>query len=312
VGTPVNVLVTGITGYVGGLVAARLAADGHTVRGLARDPTRATTTVPVLAGDVVTGAGLTEAMADIEVAYFLIHSMESTAGSADAFSSRELTAAHHFADAARAAGVRRIVYLGGLIPDGQASAHLASRLAVERVLLEAVPGSVALRASIVIGAGSRSFRLLVRLVERLPVLAVPAWGSHRTAPIDERDILAMLIRAADDDLAPTTASQVLDAAGRDVVTYRDLLVRIADLMLLDRPTVGLGRLTVTPIASRVAAVIAGEDAGLIGPLMESLDSDLLARGDSAAQAFGVRLHSLDSAIEHALRRWEDSEPLAGR
>jgi uncharacterized protein YbjT (DUF2867 family) len=312
VGTPVKVLVTGITGYVGGLVAARLTAEGHTVHGFARDPRRATTALPVLAGDAVTGEGLAEAMRDTEVAYFLIHSMETTVASGDGFSSLELAAAQHFADAARTAGVRRIVYLGGPVPDGPISTHLSSRHAVERTLLEAVPASVALRASIVIGSGSRSFRLLVRLVERLPVLAIPGWGSHRTAPVDERDVLAMLVRAADADLSTTGAGHVFDAAGPDVVTYRDLLVRIADLMLIDRPTIGLGRLTVTPIASRVAAIIAGEDPGLIGPLMESLDSDLLAGGESGAQALGVRLHSLDAAIEHALREWEDREPLAAR
>ena len=300
-----KVLVTGVTGYVGGLVAARLSAEGHTVHGFARDPSRANTTLPVLAGDAVTGEGLAEAMRDTEVAYFLIHSMETTTRSGDGFSSLELAAARHFADAARAAGVRRIVYLGGPVPDGPISTHLSSRHAVERTLLEAVPASIALRASIVIGSGSRSFRLLVRLVERLPVLAIPGW-------VDERDVLAMLVRAADADLPAVGAGHVFDAAGLDVVTYRDLLVRIAELMLIDRPTISLGRLTVTPIASRVAAVIAGEDPGLTGPLMESLDGDLLAGGESGAQALGVRLHSLDAAIEHALRQWEDSEPLAAR
>ena len=307
-----KVLVTGITGYVGGIVAARLDAEGHAVRGFARDPRRATTPLPVLGGDAVTGQGLAEALDDIEVAYFLIHSMETAATPGSGFDSRELAAAQNFADAARAAGVRRIVYLGGPVPDGPLSTHLSSRLAVERVLLEAVPASVALRASIVIGSGSRSFRFLVRLVERLPVLAVPGWGSHRTAPVDERDVLAMLVRAADADLPDTGHGHVFDAAGPDVVTYRDLLVRIADLMLLDRPAVGLGPINVTPIASRVAAIIAGEDPGLIRPLMESLNSDLLADGESGGEALGVRMHSLDAAIEHALREWEDREPLAAR
>jgi uncharacterized protein YbjT (DUF2867 family) len=303
----VTVLVTGISGYVGSLVAQRLRDGGYDVRGFARNARRVTVDVPVTEGDALTGAGLEQAMAGVEVAYFLIHSMETAAG-ADPFVSREATAARNFAGAARAAGVNRIVYLGGPVPPGEPSPHLRSRLAVEQVLLDAVPDSIALRASIVIGARSRSFRFLVRLVERMPVLAVPAWGANRTAPIDERDVLEMLVRCAD---AQLDGERTLDAAGPDVVSYRELIARIADLMLIARPTVGL-RFTLTPIASRVAAVVAGEDAALVGPLMESLQTDLLPGAHDAAQALTVRLHSLDSAIEHALGEWERTEPLAAR
>jgi uncharacterized protein YbjT (DUF2867 family) len=303
-----NILVTGITGYVGSLMAARLTRDGHAVRGFARHPERVTADVPVIAGDALTGAGLDAALDGIEVAYFLIHSMEP--GTADPFASRERVAAQRFAQAAAAAGVTRIVYLGGLVPaDGPRSDHLASRLAVEDILLEAVPRSVALRASIVVGARSRSFRFLVHLVERLPVLAVPAWRNNRTAPIDERDIVELLARAATN---ADVAGERLDVGGPDVVSYGDLIDRIADLMLVDRPALRFKRLTVTPIASRVAAAITGERYELIGPLMESLDTDLLPADDRAAVRLGVRLHRLDAAIEHALAEWERHEPLAAR
>lgn len=303
-----RILVTGITGYLGALVADRLDRDGHEVRGFARHPERAPRPLPVIAGDAVSGAGLDAAMADVDVAYFLIHSMEAAPG--DPFATRERVAAENFARAAATAGVKRIVYLGGLVPaDGPHSPHLASRLAVERILLQSVPGSVALRASIVIGARSRSFRFLVRLIERLPALVLPAWRTNRTAPIDQRDIVEMLVRAAADD---RVAGASLDAAGPDVVTYGELIDRIVDLMLIDRPALRFRRLTVTPVASRVAARIAGEEWELIGPLMESLDTDLLPRADGAAAALGVRLHTLDSAIEHALAEWERDEPLAAR
>lgn len=315
-----KVLVTGVSGYVGSLVAERLSRDGHDVRGFARHPERVSALVPVLAGDAVSGEGLGPALNGIDVAYFLIHSMEPAAGptsasgnGGDPFPSQERTAAERFAEAAVAAGVRRIVYLGGLIPSGGSggamSAHLTSRLAVERILLQAVPDSVAFRASIVIGARSRSFRFLVRLVERLPVLAVPAWRQHRTAPIDERDMVALLTRAAVSD---AVAGETLDAAGPDVVTYGELIDRIADLMLVDRPALRFRRMTVTPIASRVASVIAGERHELIGPLMESLGSDLLPRDDRAPRLLGVRMHSLNAAIEHALAEWERDEPLTAR
>ncbi len=303
-----QVLVTGITGYVGSVVAARLSADGHVVRGFARSPERVTLDVPVVAGDAVTGEGLAEALDGIEVAYFLIHGMEPAGG--DPFASRERAAAERFAQAAQAAGVSRIVYLGGIVPaEGPRSMHLASRLAVEDILLDAVPTSVALRASIVIGARSRSFRFLVRLVERMPVLAYPAWQRNRTAPIDERDMVEVLVRSATSE---RVSGMRLDVGGPDIVSYGELIERIADLMLVDRPGLRFKRLTVTPIASRVAAIIAGERWELVGPLMESLDTDLLPGADQAARVLGVRLHTLDAAIEHALAEWERDEPLAAR
>ena len=142
----------------------------------------------------MTGAGLDEALDGIDVAYFLIHSME---GAPPASRQRERAAARNFVAAAERAGVRRVVYLGGIVAgEPRLSRHLASRLEVERILLAALPEAVALRASIVIGASSRSFRFLVRLVERMPVLALPAWREHRTQPIDVRDVRAYLVAAA--------------------------------------------------------------------------------------------------------------------
>jgi uncharacterized protein YbjT (DUF2867 family) len=303
-----KILVTGVSGYVGAAIVPRLQHDGHSVVGFARDPRQVQVDIPVVRGDAVTGAGLGEAMDEVEVAYYLIHSMEPS--SDGRFADRERVAAERFAEAAAAAGVRRIIYLGGPLPPGPTtSPHLSSRLAVERLLLEAVADSVALRASIVIGARSRSFRFLVRLVERLPVLAVPAWHRNRTQPIDERDVLEFLVRAATSD---AVGGHSLDIAGPDLVTYGELIDRIRDLMLLDRPTISFKRLKVTPIASRIAAAIAGEQPELIEPLMESLATDLLPRDDEAAKRLGVRLHHLDAAIEHALAVWERYEPLAAR
>jgi nucleoside-diphosphate-sugar epimerase len=263
---------------------------------------------PVLRGDAISGQGLTEAFEGIDVAYFLIHSME--AASNGAFAAAERRAAENFARAAADAGVQRIVYLGGPVPgSGRISPHLSSRHAVEEIMLAAVPCGVAFRASIVIGAQNRTFRFLVRLVERLPVLALPAWRTHRTAPIDERDMIELLARAA---TAGEVCGQSLDAVGPEVVTYGQLIDRLRHHMLLSRPEVAFKRLTVTPIASRISAIIAGEDHSLIGPLMESLEEDLLPRDDRAARLLGVRLHSLDAAIERALREWETIEPLAAR
>jgi uncharacterized protein YbjT (DUF2867 family) len=305
-----KVLVTGIGGYVGSLVAAELLRRGHDVRGFSRRPDRIALDLPVVGGDATTGAGLDRALDGVDVAYFLIHSMEPAAGAAGAFGVRERAAAERFAATAAQAGVGRIVYLGGPEPlERPPSPHLASRLEVERILLDGVPGSVALRASIVIGAGSRAFRFLVRLIERLPVLILPAWQDHRGMPIDERDIVTALIACAEH---PDAAGTVLDAAGPDVVSYGGLIRRIADAMLVSRPAIAMGRVSATPIASRVAAIVAGEQPELIGPLMESLETDLLPTMPLASEVLGLRLHSLDSAIEHALAEWERTEPLAAR
>jgi len=300
----VNILVTGITGYVGSRLTPRLLRDGHRVRGFTRHPGRVELGIPVATGDAVTGVGLDYALRDIEIAYFLIHSMEPSSNGA--FDVRDRAAADNFTRAALDAGVRRIVYLGGLVPaTGPASLHLE----VERTLLAAVPDSVAFRASIVIGARSRAFRFLVHLVERLPVLAVPAWRTHVTQPVDERDVIELLARAATSD---RVGGESLDIGGRDMVSYGELIDRIRHHMLVSRPTISFKRLTVTPIASRISAVIAGEDHALVGPLMESLGEDLLPRDDRAVRLLGVRMHSLDAAIEHALREWEAAERLIAR
>ena len=207
-------LVTGASGFAGSLLVPRLLADGHVVRALGRDPARVSAALErghspdsdreatILQGDAVSGEGLARALEGVEVAYYLIHSMErpraQPVSGEQSFAERERVAAQTFAAAAARAGVGRIVYLGGLTGQAgrPASRHLASRREVETILLEAVPASVALRASIVIGARSRSFRFLVHLVERMPVLTLPAWRNFRTQPIDGRDIIEMLAAAA--------------------------------------------------------------------------------------------------------------------
>jgi uncharacterized protein YbjT (DUF2867 family) len=330
-----RILVTGASGYVGSELLPRLCQQGHEVRALARDPARvasgaaptlsaapvacaapahgaapAAEGVEVVRGDALTGKGLRRALEGVEVAYYLIHSMEGLPSMEPArFPERERTAAHNFARAARRSGVGRIVYLGGMVPQTRPlSRHLASRQAVERVFQAAVPGSVALRASIIIGARSRSFRLLVRLIERMPVLTLPAWRRFRTQPIDGRDVMELLVSAA---TAPHVGGLTLDIAGPDVLSYEEIITGIADAMLLARPTLRVG-VSATPITARVVASLARDDPQLILPLMEGLECDLLARDDRAFELLGALRHSFHSAVEYALGQWERAEPLAAR
>jgi uncharacterized protein YbjT (DUF2867 family) len=323
-------LVTGASGFVGSLLIPELAARGHRVRAFGRDPERVrlalersggASHIEIAHGDALTADGLTRALDGVETAYYLIHSMERTGGGGLSFQERERLAAENFGAAAAAAGVRRIVFLGGLLPhpdardgaplDAEARArisrHLASREHVERVLLDAVPDSLSLRASIVVGARSRSFRLLVHLVERMPVLALPSWQRFRTQPIDARDVTAMLAACARTPIG----GRSLDIAGPDVLSYGEMLTSIAELMLVNRPALHL-RVNLTAITARVAAAVAGEDPQLVVPLMEGLQGDLLAAEDHAAELLGVRLHSFQSSVEHALAEWESFEALAAR
>src|SRR3954451_1989257 len=302
-------LVTGATGYVGGLLIERLGREGRSVRALARDPSRLAIDDAVKA-DLVSGEGLDAALYGCSVAYYLVHSMEPAAGASGDFASRDRIAAENFVSAAEAAGVEQIVYLGGLVPnDGdELSDHLASRLEVERILLEARPRSTAFRASILVGAHSSSFRILVRLVERMRLLPFPAWRDHRTQPIDERDAVEYLARAPH---TPAAQGKSLDIVGPDVLSYGSMIERIADLMGGGGTPVRL-RASATPVASAVVSAIVDQPLELVRPLMYSLERDLLPRDDAARELFGIRVRPFDRAVEHALAEWELDEELAAR
>jgi uncharacterized protein YbjT (DUF2867 family) len=302
-------LVTGATGYVGGRLIDRLVDEGRPVRALARDATRlaARDGVEPAIGDVLTGEGIRAALDGCSTAYYLVHSME--AGD-EGFAARDRRAARTFADAAVAAGVDRVVYLGGVTPsDGTLSPHIASRLEVEEILLESSPAATALRASILVGARSSSFRMLVRLVERLRVLPMPAWHINRTQPIAERDAIEFLARTPD---VPEAAGRSLDVTGPDVISYGAMMEQIAESMGVGRTPLGLG-ISLTPPASAVVSAVTEQPLELVRPLMESLEHDLLPRdAEEAPQMYALRPLSFERAVERALAEWELTEELAAR
>lgn len=306
-------LVTGATGYVGGKLVGRLLEEGRAVRALARDPSRlgAREGVQVVAGDLVSGEGLRVALEGCEVAYYLVHSMEAaSSGGRTGFSGRDRRAAENFAAAACAAGVERVIYLGGITPvGGRPSPHIASRIEVEQILLESIPEATALRASILIGAGSSSFRVLVRLVERLRLLPLPAWRTNRTQPIAERDAIEFLARTPQ---VAATAGRSLDIAGPDVISYGAMIEQIAELMGVSRTPISLG-FSLTPPASALVSAVTGQPIELVRPLMESLEHELLPRNAGEAQEmYGLRPLSFDRAVERALAQWAAVEELAAR
>ena len=294
-----TVLVTGASGFVGSTLIPRLLEDGHRVRAFVRDASHfERDDVEVVEGDAESGEGLPEAMEGVDVVFFLIHSMEGS----EAFGETERKTAQNAVDAAEQHGVRRVVYLGGIVPEEDSaggSEHLESRREVEQQLLDGFPEGVALRASMLIGARSRSFAYLVEIVEKMPVLALPAWQKNATAPIDARDAIEYLARAATADLQDG-ASEVFDIGGPEVMSYGDMVKRIAALDGEGHKRSFAVPVSITPIAARVGAAIAGEDAALIEPLMESLEYDLVPDDQAARETFGVRPRSFEDSVRWAL------------
>ncbi len=219
-------LVTGATGYIGGRLAPRLLDAGHSVRCLSRSAGRLrdvpwVSRVEIAEGDLSDPATLSAAFDGVDVAYFLMHSLGQPE-----FERLDREAARNFAAAARAASVRRIIYLGGPEPppDGVQSAHLRSRAEVGRILLDSGVPTAVLRAAVIIGSGSASFEMLRYLTERLPVMITPRWVKNRIQPIAVRDVLRYLIECAE---LPADVNRAFDIGGPDVLTYLDMMRRYA-------------------------------------------------------------------------------------
>lgn len=295
---------TGATGYVGGRLLRRLEALGLPVRCMARHPEhlegKAAPASELVRADVLEPDTLDPALAEIDTAYYLVHSM----GVGEAFEERDRTGARHFADAARRAGVRRIVYLGGLgESDGELSPHLRSRHEVGEILRASGVPVIEFRASIVLGSGSLSFEMIRALAERLPFMITPRWVEVRAQPIAIDDLLQYLVAAR--GLA-FGESATIEIGGADQVTYGDLLREYARQRGLRRMIVPVPFLTprlsslwlglVTPVYARVGRA-----------LIDSIRHPTVVRDDGARRLFpSIQPRDHREAIASALRH-EDRE-----
>lgn len=292
---PDPVLLTGATGYVGSELLPELLRRGREVRALVRDPARAGLPPGVTAhtGDAVAGTGLREALEGCATAYYLIHSMGRGSGDAAAFAARDRQAARNFGDAARDAGVRRVVYLGGL--GREDSEHLRSRLQVAELLRQRVPEFTHVRAAMVIGPGSASFLMLRTLVERLPAMVCPRWIDTRTQPVAVRDVVRTLAGVAERDDAPAE----VQLGGADVLTYREMMERTAAILGRRPPRIVTVPVLSPRLSSHWVVLMTPVDPGLVRPLVDGLKSEMLVE-DPPPPGLNDAPLGFDDAVRAAL------------
>jgi uncharacterized protein YbjT (DUF2867 family) len=276
---PRTILLTGGTGYVGGKLAPVLLERGHHVRCLARNPERARAVLPagveVVGGDVLSGNGLDEALAGADVGYYLVHSMGRGGGD---FAEKDRAGARTFGDAVARAGVTRTVYLGGLEgADAGGSEHLRSRHEVAEVLRERIEaaggGFVYARAAMILGAGSASFEIVRHLVTRLPLMLTPRWVDTRSQPIAIGDVVRALALLAERPSAPPE----VQLGGADVLTYRAMMRRFADVAGQRGPLIVKVPVLTPRLSSHWVALFTPVEAGLVRPLVDGLSAETVVR-----------------------------------
>jgi uncharacterized protein YbjT (DUF2867 family) len=297
----VKILIMGATGYIGGRLTPRLADDGHEVRCLTRRPDQLAgvewaDAVEIVRGDALEAATLVEPMRGIDVVYYLVHSI----GTGASFQHSDRVAAQNTAAAAAAAGVGRIVYLGGLVPSGEeASPHLASRAEVGQIFLDGAVPAIVLQAGVIIGSGSASFEMLRYLTERLPVMVTPRWVNSLVQPIAVRDVLAYLVGALGLEAG---TDRRFDIAGPDVLSYRDMMRRYAAVAGLTRRVI-IPVPVLTPwLSSQWINVVTPVPKAIAQPLVESLRNNVVAHEHDIEELIPLDLCPFDQAVRLALER----------
>ncbi len=299
----IHCLVTGATGYIGGRLVPPLLERGYTVRVLARNPDKLADVawrdrVEVARGDLADPDSLREAFDGIDVVYYLVHSM----GTSKDFVAAEAESARNAVAAARATGVKRLVYLGGLHPSGaDLSPHLRSRVAVGEVLLDSGIETVVLQAGIVVGSGSASFEMMRHITNRLPAMTTPKWVHNKIQPIAIDDVLHYLVESATADI-PT--SRAWDIGGPDSLEYGDAMQVLAqEAGLRRRIIIALPFLTPT-IASLWIGLVTPMPPGLARPLIESLEVDAVMKEHDIDAVIGAPpggLTGYRKAVANALK-----------
>ncbi|MFW3171550.1 SDR family oxidoreductase [Geodermatophilus sp. CPCC 206100] len=266
---PKTCLVTGATGYIGGRLVPELLAAGHRVRVMSRSPERLRDhpwagRVEIARADAGDAEAVAAACAGVDVVYYLVHAL----GSGPRFEETDRRTAEVVARAVREAGVRRLVYLGGLEPrDEELSPHLRSRAEVARILLDSGVPTAVLRAAVVLGSGSASFEMLRYLTERLPVMVTPRWVHSRIQPIAIRDVLRYLVGCAQ---LPPDVSRCFDIGGPDVMSYAEMMQRFAVVAGLPRRRILPVPLFTPSLSSHWVGLVTPVPAGIARPLVESL------------------------------------------
>ena len=223
-------------------------------------------------GDAVSAQGLPEALEGCRTAYYLIHSMGRGSGNVEDFAQRDREAAVNFGEAASAAGVQRVVYLGGLGPTGaDASEHLRSRHEVAELLRQRVPELVYVRAAMIIGTGSASFEILRHLVNRLPAMVTPRWVDTRSQPVAIQDVVRTLADVAERSEVPDE----VQVGGADVLTYREMMERLAQLLGRRRPAILKVPVLTPRLSSYWVSLVTPVETGLVRPLIDGLKSEML-------------------------------------
>lgn len=304
-----RILVTGATGYIGSRLVPALVSEGHDVVVAMRDPDELGVYtwaghVEAVRFDVSDGSAVRTAVRDIDAVFYLVHSMAE-----GDFVAKDRAAAETMADACRVAGVQRLVYLSGLVPDGDLSDHLRSRLEVEQIFLDSAVPATVLRAAMVIGSGSTSFELLRRLSERVPLTPLPSWMRRKVQPIAVQDVLHLLLAA----LHGEPRNRHFDVGGDEVVSYPVLLDRYAAVA-------GLKRLQlVVPfvpqaLVGKVSAVVTGMPSGTVEALVESMCHDMVCNEDDARSHLADPDHvflTLDEALRASLAPEQNGTALDG-
>jgi uncharacterized protein YbjT (DUF2867 family) len=286
-----RVLVTGATGFVGRHLATALTEAGHEVRAMTRNPQSYSGRGTPVHGDVDDADSLADALQDVDVAYYLVHSLDS-----DDFEEKDAAAALNFGGAAAQAGTERIVYLGGLgVDDGDLSPHLRSRRQVEQLLgVAGVPVTV-LRAAVVVGHGGISWEITRQLVDHLPAMVTPRWVYTRTQPIALPDVIRYLVGVLD---GPETRGRVFEIGGPEVLRYIDMLKRAATVQGKRLPSVGVPLLS-PRLSAGWLALVTDVDTATARNLVESMTNEVV-----------VHDHSIESIVPGTLMGYDDAVRLA--